>query len=100
MIAIDRLVEVGAIDRRFVAPRRQQRRFVDEVGEVGAGEPGRPRGNDPQVDVLGQLHGLTWMLEDRLAALDVRFVDEHLPVEPAGAEQRGVEHLGPVRRRP
>ena len=36
--------------------------------------------------------------EDLLASLDVGLVDEHLPVEPAGAEQRRVEHLGAVGR--
>ena len=38
------------------------------------------------------------MLQDRLASLDVRLVDEHLPIEPARPHQRGVEHLRPVRR--
>jgi hypothetical protein len=37
--------------------------------------------------------------ENGFAALHVGFVHDDLPVEPARAEQRGIEHLGPVRRR-
>src|SRR5262245_46952948 len=36
--------------------------------------------------------------KDLLASLDVRLVDEHLPVEPAGAEKGGIEHFRSVRR--
>ena len=35
-------------------------------------------------------------LEDRLAAGQVRLVHQHLAVEAAGAQQRRVQHLGPV----
>ncbi len=37
-------------------------------------------------------------LQDRLAAREVGRSDEHLPVEPAGAKERRVEVLEPVRR--
>ena len=36
--------------------------------------------------------------EDRCAALDVGAIDDDLPVEAAGAQQRGIEHVGAVRR--
>src|SRR5262249_20525065 len=36
--------------------------------------------------------------EDLFAASDVRLVDQHLAIEASGAEQRRVEHLGPVGR--
>ena len=35
----------------LVAPRSQQCRLVDEVGEVGAGEAGRAPGDDARIDV-------------------------------------------------
>ena len=38
-------------------------------------------------------------LENLFAALHVGQRDGHLPVETAGAQQRGVEHVGPVGRR-
>src|SRR3546814_20501040 len=37
-------------------------------------------------------------LEDLLTALDVGAGDDDLAVEAAGAQQRGVEHVGAVRR--
>ena len=81
------------LDRRLVAPGREQRRLVDEVGEVGAGKPGRARRDDLEVDALGQLHVLDVDPQDRFAALHVGLVDEHLTIEAARAEQRRVEHL-------
>ena len=36
--------------------------------------------------------------ENLLAALDVRLVDEHLPIEASRAEQGRIEHLGTIRR--
>ena len=94
--AIDRLVEVLHLDRRLVAPRRQQRRLVDQIGEIGAGKAGRARGDDPEVDVLRGLDLAHVDLEDLFAAAHVRLVDEHLPVEPPGPHQRRIEHFGPV----
>ena len=40
-----------------------------------------------------------WMRRMSHAALLVRPVDQHLPVEPAGAQQRGIQDLRPVGRR-
>ena len=52
--AVDRLVEVLHLDRGLVLARGQQRRLVDEVREIGAGEAGRARRDDLQVDVVGR----------------------------------------------
>ena len=82
----------------LVLARREQRRLVHEVGEIGAGEPGGPRGDDLEVDVVADLHGLDVDAQDLLAAADVRLVDEHLPIEAAGTEQGRIEHLGAVGR--
>ena len=38
-------------------------------------------------------------LEDLLATDDVRIGNHHLAIEPAGSQQRRVEHVGPVGRR-
>ena len=37
-------------------------------------------------------------LEDRQPAVDIRDIDGHLTIEPAGAQQRRVEDVRPVRR--
>ena len=95
---IDRRLEVPAVDGRLVVARREQRRLVDQVGEIGAGKAGGARRDDLEVDVRGDLHALDVNPEDLLASLDVWLVDEHLAVESAGAEQRRVEHLRAVGR--
>ena len=75
---------------------REDRGLVADVGEVGAGEAARLLGDQVQVDVLdGLVAGVH--REDPLAALDVGRRDEHLAVEAAGAQQRGVELLEQVR---
>ena len=87
-----------AVDGGLVAARGEQRRLVDEVGEVGAGESRGPCGDDLQLHVVGDLDVLDVDAEDFLAALDVGLVDQHLAVEAARAQQGRVEHLGPVGR--
>ncbi len=42
---------------------------------------------------------MTCTLQDRLAALHVRPIHHHLPVEAAGAQQGRIQNVGPVRRR-
>ena len=74
----------------------QQRGLVDHVGQVGAGEAGRTPGDRVEVDVGRERLALGVHPQDRLAALHVRGVDGDLPVEPAGAQQRRVEDVGPV----
>ena len=67
-----------------------------EVGEVGAGEAGRAARDGLQVDVGSKRHLAHVHLQDLLAAHDVRVRHDHLPVEAARAQQRRVEHVGPV----
>ena len=96
--AIDRLVEILHLDGRLVAPGGEKRRLVDEIGEIGAGESGRPGCEHFQVDVRADLHVLDVNAENLLSALHVWLVDEDLPIEAAGTEQGRVEHLWPIRR--
>ena len=74
----------------------QQRRLVDQVGEVGAGEAGGLAGERVEVDLAGQRLAAGVDLEDVLAALAVGAVDDDLAVEAAGPQQRRVEDVGPV----
>ena len=75
-----------------------ERRFVDEIGEVRAGKSGGAHGDLSQVDFRRQLDVPDVNPQHCFAPLDVRLVDEHLPVEAAGTEQRRVEHLGAIGR--
>ena len=56
-------------------------------------------GDDPKIHVGTELLALRMDGKDRRALLQVRQGDLHLPVEPAGPEQRRVQGLGPVRGR-
>ena len=79
-----------------VGARGEQRRLVDEVGEIGAGEAGRAARDDRRLHVVGERHLAHVDLEDLLAAAHVRQRHDDLAVEAARAQQRRVEHVGTV----
>ena len=92
------IVEFLRCDQALAAPRSEQRRFVDQVGDVGAREARSPPGDHPRIDVGCKRHPLHVNGENLFAALDVGTRDHHLSVEAAGTQQRRVEHVGPVGR--
>ena len=94
--AHDALFELDHGDRLLAVAGGQQRRLVDEVGEVGAGEARRLAGERREVDLLRDRLALGVHLEDLLAAGAVGAVDHDLAVEAARAQQRGIEDVGPV----
>ena len=91
--------ELGLGHHALVAARGGQRRFVDEVHQVGAGEAGRAARDGLEVDIRRQRHLADVNLQDLLAADDVRIRHHHLAVETAGTQQRRIEHVGTVGRR-
>ena len=97
--AVAGAVEVVGSDRVGVAAHGDERGLVDEVGQVGAAHAGRAPRHDLEVDVAGELFAFGVHLEDLDSFLLGGQWDHHLPIEPASAEQRGVEDVGPVRRR-
>ena len=94
--AHDPLLELVLADLALARARRQQRRLVDQVREVGAGEAGRLAGERVDVDHLRERLAARVHLEDLRAALAVGAVDGDLAVEAARAQQRRVEDVGPV----
>ncbi len=96
--AVDRLIQRAVVDELRIRARGEQRALVEHVREVGAGEPGRLAREHLEVDALGHRLALGVHLEDLLAALQVGRVDADLPVEAAGAQDRGVEHIRAVGR--
>src|SRR5207253_9570027 len=75
---------------------REQGRFVDDVGQIGADRAGRKTGDVPQIDVLADLHVADVYLEDRFAAIHVGPIDDHGAVKPAGPQEGGIERPGTV----
>src|SRR4051794_9750604 len=94
--AHDALFELDLADLALAVARRQQGGLVDQVGQVGAGEPGRLTGQVGDVDLLGQRLAARVDLEDLLAALAVGAIDGDLAVEATGTQQGGIEDVGPV----
>ena len=95
--AHDPFLELELADRLPAAARREEGGLVDEVGEVGAGEAGRPGGERVEVDRVVERLALRVHLEDLAAAVPVGAVDDDLAVEAAGAQERRVEDVGTVR---
>src|SRR5262249_20455654 len=74
----------------------QQRRLVDQVGEVGAGEAGGLPGEGVEVDRLGERLAARVHLEDVLAALAIGAIDDYLAIEATGPQQSRIEDVGSV----
>ena len=94
--AVDRLVEVGHLDGVLVGPGGAEGGLVDEVGQVGAHEPRRARRNRRQIDARRQRDPARVNAQDHLPTLQIGPVHDHLAVEAAGPEQRGIEDLRPI----
>ena len=94
--AHDPLLELDHRDLAVALAGGQQRRLVDQVGEVGAGEAGGLAGEHVEVELGGERLAAGVDLEDLLAALAVGAVDGDLAVEAARAQQRRIEDVGAV----
>src|SRR5918995_2916574 len=75
--AIDRFLDLLRPDHPLAPARGEECRLVDDVRQIGAGEPWRALGDHVEVDAL-----LEWLApgvhaEDPLATLEVRTVDRH-----------------------
>ena len=81
------------------AARREERGFVDDIGQLRAGVTGRAARNDRKIDAFGQLHFLGMHAQNFFAAFHVGKIDGDLAIETARAQQRRIEHIGPVGRR-
>src|SRR5829696_9506451 len=88
--------EVLLGDFLLLTARRQERRLVDQVSEVGARKPRRRSRKLLQIHATGERHASRMDLEDLLAAHLVRQVHHHAPVEAPGPQEGLVEHVGLV----
>jgi hypothetical protein len=77
--------------------RGEQRRLVDQVGQIGTGEA-RRAARDDAASTSGDRHLAHVHLEDLLATADVRQRHHDLAVEAARAQQRRIEHVRTVGR--
>ena len=93
---VDRLLQRRVGDQRAVLAGGEQGGLVDHVGQVGAGHPDGALGQPLEVDVRRERLALGVHGQDRPAAGQVGRADRDLPVEPARAQQRRVQDVGPV----
>jgi hypothetical protein len=94
---LQRVGEIGLAHALVPATRREQRGLVGEVREIGADHSWGGRGDPVEVDIVGQRQRPRVDLEDLAPAVLVGRRDRDAPVEAPRAQERGVEHLGPVR---
>ena len=90
------VLEVGLGDEGAAAASGEQRRLVDDVGQVGAGESRRLTRERVKVDVAGKRLAAPVQLEDLPAPGAERCLDGDLAVEAARTQQRGIEDVGAV----
>ena len=88
--------KVALIDFDFVAAAGKQGGFVDQVGQVGAGETGCAARQRHQIDGCVERYFFCVYVENLLAAADIGQRHDDLAVETAGALQGGVEYVGAV----
>ena len=94
--ALHRVLEVGLPDRGLARAAGEDRRLVGDVLELRAGQAGGLARDRAQVDVVRERLAAHVDVEDLLAAGEIGRGDEHLPVEAARPQERGVEVLEPV----
>ena len=89
-------LEIDHHDDLAVLPRGVQRRFVHQVGQIGAGQTRRAARQHRKIHVVAQRNLLGVDPQDGLAALHVGTAHHHAAVETAGPQQRRIEHVGAV----
>ena len=97
--ALHGLVDLGHGDVRLVAASGEQRGFVHEVHEVGAGHAARELRDARQVDIGTDGLVLRVHRKNLLAAANVGRIDHDLAVETARTKQSRVQNVNAVRRR-
>ena len=93
---VARFLELRQSDAFQISARRQQSSLIDDVGQFRSGVTGRATRNDGEIDAFGQLHFLGMDPQNFLATFHIRQVDGDLAIETAGAQQSGIEDVGPV----
>ena len=93
---LDRLVEVDLCHLILAFLGGDQGRLVGDVAQVGANEARGGAGDVVEIDIRSQAKIARVDFQDRLAADPVGRGDGDPPVEPPGAQQRGIEDFGAV----
>ncbi len=90
------LLKVVLFDVFLAHKRRAQGGFVNDGGQVGAGEAGGGSGEAREINAWTELHLTAVYLENLKAALHIRQRYENLTIKSAGAGQGRVQHVHAV----
>src|SRR5688572_7592994 len=93
---VNGILEVFHFHRLFAFAGSYQRSLVTYVGDVGAGKTGRLFSQLMYIHFFRDLDRLQVYFEYMFTAFQVGFVDRYLAVKTAGAQQRGIQHVGTV----
>ena len=88
--------KVMHVDFFLVVARREKRRLVNQVFQVGASKPRSGTGQHADIDVGRDGHFAQMHLQDAFAPLYVRPRHHHSSVETAGAKQGRVQNVRAV----
>ena len=94
-----RFFEFRHADRLLVLPRRQQRRFVQKVGQIRAGKARRFLGDNLKVNIAFQRFIFRVDFQDRFPAAQIRTADYDLTVKTPRTQERRIQNIRAVRRR-
>ncbi len=92
------VLELLLRDEPLGTARGEQRSFVNEVGQIGAGKARRSSRDHANIDIRREWHLARVDLEDLLSAHHVRVRHDNLPVEATGPQQRRIKHVWAVGR--
>jgi len=90
-------LELVHADDALVGARGEQRRLVDEIREIRAGEARRAARDQPRLHIVGQRHTAHVNPEDLLTAAHIGQRHHDLTVKAARPQQRRIQHVRPVR---
>ena len=94
--ALDRITDFIVADLSELAPCRENRSFVEQVGEVRTGVSGCATGHLVEVNILGKGLAAGMNPKDLETTRVIRTVDGHLSIETAGTQQGGIQNIRTV----
>ena len=93
---LHRFLDLVHRDYGTMAAGSQQRRLVEQICQIGAGEANGHLGELLKLNVLVHRLVLGMHAQDLLAALHIRTVDRNLTVKTAGTQQRRIQNVGAI----
>jgi len=92
------VLEVLLADFVRMPPRRQQRRLIHRIGQIGSGETWRRLGDSAQFRRFFQRFASRMHAQDGLPSVNIRGVNDHLPIETPRPEEGPIQYVWPIRR--